>query len=337
MTTKPLALDSAVQAEIIQSLSDKLKSYYVFPETAAEICERLQEHMDAGDYNGIRDGEQFAAALTAHLQEVNQDKHLGVKFYPHPLPGQEAAMHDNQEWVAEWRIVAQNENYGLYKAERLPGNVGYLDIRAFSRTAWAGDTAAAAMIFLVNTSALIVDLRKCRGGDPDMVALISTYLFGEERVHLNSLYWRESDVTEQYWTLPYVPGKRYGDKPVYVLTSKETFSGGEEFAYNLKTRQRGTLVGETTGGGAHPGAIYRLHPHFDAFIPNGRAINPVSGTNWEGTGVAPDVPVPQEQAFTSAYRMALESLLEDLQEAETRPAALQKEEVQQALKDLQGT
>lgn len=136
------------------------------------------------------------------------------------------------------------------------------------------------MNFLVNTNALILDLRKCRGGNPGMVALISSYLLDEEEpVHLNSLYWREYDFTQQYWTLPYVPGKRFGDIPIYVLTSKDTFSAGEEFAYNLKTSQRATVVGEITMGGAHPGSPYRIHPHFEVFIPVGRAINPITDQN----------------------------------------------------------
>ena len=155
--------------------------------------------------------------------------------------------------------------------------------------------------------------------------------------HLNSLYWREGNVTEQYWTLPYVPGKKFGDKPVYVLTSKDTFSGGEEFAYNLKTRQRATLIGETTGGGAHPGTAYRLHPHFDVFIPNGRAVNPITGSNWEGTGVTPDIPINQEQAFTVAYGMALKAVIENLGEAPSRPVIALKDEAEAALKDLEIT
>ncbi len=166
-----------------------------------------------------------------------------------------------------------------------------------------GDTAAAAMNFLANTDALIIDLRQYLGGYPGMTALISSYLFGEEPTHLNSIYWRDEDVTQQYWTLPYIPGKRFGDKPVYVLISKVTFSAGEGFACNLKTRQRATLVGEKTDGGAHPGASYRLHPHFEVFIPVGRAINPIPNANWEGVGVLPDIAVSQVQALKVAYRL----------------------------------
>ena len=321
-------------SEIVQTLMEKIQTHYVFPDVAGRICTSLQMHLDQGEYSGTLDGELLAFMLTAHLQEVNQDKHLNVRWYADPLPDTEAAMSLDQEWVSEWNQIAKMDNYGVHKVERLPGNVGYLDIRGFSRPEWGGETAAAAMNFLANTSCLIIDLRKCMGGDPDMVALITSYLFGGERVHLNSLYWREGNLTEQYWTQPYVPGKRYDDKPVYVLTSKETFSGGEEFAYNLKTRQRATLVGENTGGGAHPGSSYRIHDHLDVFIPNGRAINPITGTNWEGCGVSPDVEVPQEQALNQAYGLALRKILSDMGTVSSRLLRLWKEEIEKALNDL---
>ena len=328
MSDFSIEIDATLHRELIRALSENLKTYYVFPEVAETIGARLQEYLDSGEYAEIRTGEEMAAVLTIHLQKVSQDKHLNVRWHPHPLPEKQIVLHENQEWLEDWKQQTLFDNYGLHKVERLPGNVGCLDIRSFSTTRWAGNTAVAAMNFLAHTSALIVDLRQCRGGNPDMVALISTYLFGEERVHLNSLYWRETDTTDQFWTLPYVPGSRYENKPVYVLTSAFTFSAGEEFAYNLKMRQRATLVGETTGGGAHPGAAYRLHPHFDAFIPSGRAINPISGINWEGNGVEPDILIPQEQAFTRAYRLALEAVLQDLQNLASRPAIILREEAE---------
>ncbi len=170
-----------------------------------------------------------------------------------------------------------------------------------------------------------------------MTALISSYFFGEEPVLLGSIYWRDEDVTQQYWTLPYIPGKRFGDKPVYVLISKVTFSAGEEFACNLKARQRSTLVGEKTDGGAHPGASYRLHSHFEVFIPVGRAINPVTNENWEGVGVLPDVPVSQEQALKVAYRLALRSIIESIGEPTPGPFSQLLKEAHAAFKDIETT
>jgi hypothetical protein len=199
----------------------------------------------------------------------------------------------------------------------MPGNIGYLDLRGFVDARMGAETASAAMNMLANADALIVDLRRNGGGDPAMVAFISSYLFGAEPVHLNDLYWREGDSTHQWWTLPYVPGKRFGDKkPVYVLTSKRTFSAAEEFTYNLKNLKRATIVGETTGGGAHPGGMRKVHEHFGMFVPGGRAINPISKTNWEGTGVKPDIDVPADHALKTAQVDALKKLLETAKDQE---------------------
>jgi hypothetical protein len=332
MDTTPVVIDSTTHTELVRSLSEKLKACYIFPDIAEEICTRLQKHHADGEYADITDGEFLAFALTMHLQEVNHDEHLWVRWHPEPLPDDDRPLRYNPEWVAERQQEARLGNYGLHKVERLPGNVGYLDIHYFHRPAWGGDTAVAAMNFLANVNALIIDLRKCTGGYPGMVALISSYLFGEESVHLGSIYWREEDVTQQYWTLPYVPGKRFADKPVYILTSKTTFSAGEGFAYDMRSRQRATLIGEKTDGGAHPGASYRLHSHFEVFIPVGRAINPISEANWEGSGVTPDVLVPQEQAFKVAYNMALQSVIGGLGEAPSGALKALAEEAQAALK-----
>lgn len=328
-------IDTNTQAEIIQSLTQKLMAYYVYPDIAEQICVSLQEHMEAGEYSDISEGEFFAYVLTSHMQEIGGDEHLWVRWHPEPLPEHEGPLRQNQAWMGEQRLGAQLDNFGIHKLERLTGNVGYIDIRKFHKVEWAGDTAAAAMNYLTNTSALIIDLRNCQGGYPDMVSLVSSYLFGEEPVHLGSIYWREEDRIQQYWTLPYVPGQRYENKPVYVLTSKATFSGGEAFAFYMKTHQRATLVGENTDGGAHPGASYRLHPYFEAFIPVGRAINPTTGETWENTGVVPDVSVPQEQALDVAYRMALESVFTGIHEQASGPYRRLMVETQAALEDLE--
>jgi hypothetical protein len=324
-------LDPSIQIEVIQRLSEKLKANYVFPDIADQICSQLQEHLDTGEYADINEGEFFALALTLHMQEVNHDEHLWVRWHEEALPDDEGPLRLNQEWQAERQLGARLDNYGLHKLERLPGNVGYLDIHYFHRPAWGGDTAIAAMNFLANANALIIDLRNCTGGYPGMVALMSSFLFEEEPVQLDSIYWRDDDITQQYWTLPYLPAKRFVEKPVYVLISKVTFSGGEGFAYNLQARKRAILVGEKTDGGAHPGASYRLHPHFEVFIPIGRAINPITGMDWEGIGVTPDKPVPSEKAFTFAYSMALESILASLGESPTGPNKDLSEEVKKTL------
>lgn len=292
-------LDHNAHASIIQRLSAELRANYIFPEMAEHIYDQLQKHLEEGDYSDFTKGDLFALALTEHLHSVSKDKHLCVRWYPQPLPEGEGSQLQNEERLKEFRKMAKLDNYGFHKAERMPGNIGFLDIRHFARPSWGSeDTAVGAMNMIANTNALIIDLRYCRGGNPDMVVFISTYLFDEEPVHLNDLYWRDEDSTHQYWTLPNVPGKRFGaDKPVFILASHYTFSAGEEFAYNLKALKRATLIGETTGGGAHPGSPFRIHPHFEVFIPKGKAINPITGANWEGTGVEPDIPSSAELAL----------------------------------------
>jgi len=146
-------------------------------------------------------------------------------------------------------------------------------------------------------------------------------LFGPEPVHLNSLYDRAEDRLHQWWTLPHVPGRRLGpDAPVFVLTSSRTYSAAEEFTYNLKNLGRATIVGETTGGGAHPVDSVRISDHLELRVPHARAINPISGTNWEGTGVAPDVAVRADQALLQAHVLAVEGLYEAETDRERRDA-----------------
>jgi hypothetical protein len=329
-----VAIESETQLEVIQNLSAKLRSCYVFPETSEKICLNLQKHFDEGDYTGINEGEFFAFALTTHLQEVNHDEHLWVRWHPEALP-EEDTLRQNPEWQAQQRQEARDDNFGITKVERLPGNIGYVDIRYFHRAEWGGDTVTAAMNFLANTSALIIDLRKCTGGYPDMIALICSYLFGQEPIHLFSIYWRDEDATQPYWTLPGVPGKRLEELPVYVLTSKVTFSAAEELASILQTRKRAILVGDPTDGGAHPGASYRIHSHFEAFIPIGRAFNPVAGKDLEGIGIQPDIALPQEHAFSAAYDMALKVVLGKVKGLTSPPYQRLTREVEAALKELE--
>lgn len=307
-----LTLDAVIREEVITNIIKALDESYVFPETARRMGNDLRKRLEGKEYDEITSAKEFADTLTEHLRAVSNDKHLGVRYSYEPVPAPPAGGGDGPapEDLDRMRRYGERMNFGFEKVERMPGNVGYLDLRGFMAATVGGEAASAAMTLLANTDALIVDLRQNGGGDPAMVSLITSYLFGPEPVHLNDLYFRPEDSTRQWWTLPHVAGKRFGpDKPVYVLTSRRTFSAAEEFTYNLKNLKRATIVGETTGGGAHPGGFRRLGDHFGAFIPSGRAINPISGTNWEGTGVEPDLCVPADLALKAAYVEALEAIL----------------------------
>ena len=201
------------------------------------------------------------------------------------------------------------DNFGIRRVERLDGNVGYLDVRRVAVAANAGPAVAAAMELVAGTYALILDLRRNGGGSPDGVLLWCSYLLEDEPIHLNDIFHADSGETRQFWTLPYVPGTRYVDRPIYVLTSSRTFSGGEEFCYNLQALGRAELIGETTGGGAHPTRGFPISRAVGIGIPFARSINPITGTNWQGTGVVPDVAVPEAEAYDVAYAKALRHVL----------------------------
>ncbi len=314
-----LTIDASVRTEVIEAILKRLNDSYVFPEMAQKMETAIRARVQNKEYDRVTSAAEFARTLTEHLQAVSHDKHLRVRYSPQPIPAREERRREpSAEERESFRRFANRINHGFEKIERLRGNIGYLDLRGFFDPEMGGETVAAAMTFLANTDAMIIDLRQNGGGDPGMVALISSYLFGSEPVHLNDLYWREGNRTEQFWTKATVPGKRYEGKDVYVLTSNRTFSGAEEFSYNLKNLKRATIIGETTGGGAHPGTGVRLHEHFGMFIPTGRAINPISKTNWEGTGVKPDIETSSELAFKTAYLLALGKAKDKLTEEELK-------------------
>ena len=300
-------IDAATRSRVIDGAIAQLNESYVFPETAKKMEEAVRARQKRSEYDKITDGDTFATKLTENLQEVSHDKHLHVNYSPVKMPERPEGGSPSPEEVAQYRKQMERMNCGFEKVEHLSGNIGYVKFTMFADPDVCGATAVAAMNFLGNVDAIIFDLRENGGGDPKMVALISTYLF-EKPTHLNDLWERKGDATHQYWTLPYVPGKRLEDKPVFVLTSKQTFSGAEEFSYNLKNLKRATLVGETTGGGAHPVSGHRIDDHFMIGVPFARAINPISKTNWEGTGVEPDVKVAAPDALAKAEKLALEKV-----------------------------
>jgi hypothetical protein len=295
------SIDAATRARVIDAAIAKINEFYVFPDVAKKMGSAVQGRAKRGEYDAVIDGNAFANLLTEHFREVSHDKHLSVRFSPVRLP--EESPSPSPDAVARFRAAMQEANCGFEKVEHLSGNVGYLKFDFFADPEICGGTAIAAMTFLANVDALIFDLRQNGGGDPKMVALISTYLFATP-THLNDLWERKSGETHQYWTLPYVPGKHLPTVPVFVLTSHETFSGGEEFSNNLKVLKRATIVGEVTGGGAHPVTGHRIDDRFMIGVPFARAINPTTKTNWEGVGVEPDVKVPATDALTTAQDLA---------------------------------
>jgi hypothetical protein len=294
-------LDATSRARVIDGATKALEELYVFPDVAKRMASTLRTRQKEGAYTGVGGGLAFSIKLTEDLREVSHDKHLRVRFSPVVLPEQELGQPPKPDPTTRERLAAQN--CGFLKAEHLPPNIGYLKFNFFADSDICGSTAAAAMNFLGDSEVIIFDLRDNGGGDPGMVAFIASYLF-EERTHLTDIYDRPKNSTVQSWTAPYVPGKTLAAAKVFVLTSNRTFSGAEEFCYDLKNLKRATLIGEATGGGAHLVRPHRIDDHFAIDVPFGRAINPISKTDWEGTGVVPDVPVPADEALTEALKRA---------------------------------
>jgi hypothetical protein len=304
-------VDAAKKLAIVDEIADLLNKDYIFPETATKIGEALQAKLKGGEFDKMTDASSFARAVSAVILEMSKDRHTGFAYNPamaedmRRLAGQSDV---ERKKVRDRQLLeAQRDNFGFRRVEQLPGNIGYIDFRVFASPDEAGPTAIAAMNFLAYCDAVIVDLRQNGGGDPAQIQLISTYFFPEP-VHLNDLYSRAANTTENYWTLPYVPGPRAANADLYILTSSRTFSGAEEFTYNMKNLKRATVMGETTGGGAHPTKAVIVQKDFILRVPYARAINPYSKTNWEGTGVTPDIAVPAAEALDRAYVMAVEKL-----------------------------
>lgn len=298
---------------VVDSIASKLNANYVFPDVASKMAENIQTKLRIGDYKSIKDPQKFANTLTNDLQAISNDKHIRVMFAPERIADQRQAAtpEDSVKFLNRYVNSMKRDNFGFKEVKILGGNIGYLDLRSFSDVEYAGETAVAAMNFLSNTDAIIIDLRYNGGGSPAMIQLITSYLYDSHSVHLNNFYWRPSDSNTQTWTLPHVAGNRSPNTPVYVLTSSRTFSAAEEFSYNLKNLERATLIGETTGGGAHPGGSVVATDRFMVWVPTGRAINPITNTNWEGTGVSPHIEVPANEALTVAHMKALEMLMKN--------------------------
>jgi C-terminal processing protease CtpA/Prc len=304
-----LTINADTRTEVIEAVIKKLNDFYVFPEVAKQMEAAIRLHTQKKEYDQITTAALLAQTLTSHLRNISHDKHLEVHYSQQPVPLNDGPSEPTSEQRERMRRFAASVNFGFEKIDWLEGNIGYLRVDGFMPTDVGAETAIAAMNFLANTDAFI-DLRySVNGGDPAMSTLLSSYLFDSEPVHLGDIYWREGNRTRQIWTMPYVPGKKYLGKEVYFLTSKDTLSAGEGFAYDLQNLKRVTVVGETTAGAANPGFEYRVNEHFFMFLPMGRAISPITKTNWEGTGVKPDIEVPAEQALRVAHLRALKNLL----------------------------
>jgi hypothetical protein len=310
------SLDDSKIEEMIKELKKKIEENYIFPDMAKEVSQFLSNRLKEGLYNGITDPTNLERIISNDMVEASNDLHFYFEYNPSlaeeliqkSQEDKEDSIDDFTEFKSQLKFE-QYRNFHIKAAKRLPGNIGYVKLNDFPPAEYAGDVIINALQFLANCNALIFDIRNNGGGYPSMVALIISYFIEPSTKLLNSFYERNKDKHYQSLALPYIPGKRFLDKPLYILTSRRTASAAEEFTYNLKMMERATIVGEITRGAANTPDLFPIYKKFVIWLPVGRPINPISKDNWEGKGVSPHIKVPQEIALEKAHMLAFQHLL----------------------------
>lgn len=301
-------VDAATREQLVADVARELEQKFVFPDEVARKLPALIGRWSSPPFTNLTSARALVAALDADLTDAFHDGHL--RFLPMRAealpPGAFAAREPTAAELAQLDKQEAITHYGIAEAKVLDGNIGYLELMHFPARHLPGlpRAIAEAMRRLRDTAGLIIDLRWNGGGDGETVAYLMAHLL-DTRVLLLREYDRVTRAHHEDWTPATVPGPRYGGRrPIWVLTSHQTFSGGEELAYDLQTLKRGRIVGETTGGGAHHNQLVRVGGHFALSIPVGTVESPVTHTSWEGVGVKPDVAVPAERALDVALAQA---------------------------------
>ena len=301
-------LTPVMRQATIDTLLIRMQSHYVYPDIAKKMAEMIRKRAHAHAYDTVSNGSVFAKMLSDDLRSVSHDGHLGVDYSATIIP-QDQSGPPSQQVIDDFRKQGADNNFAFRKLEMLEGNIGYLKLNTFWPADWIKKTAAGVMAFLSNADAIILDLRDNHGFAPDGVLLIESYFFADE-THMTDQINNDEHTTRQYWTMSVVPGDKLATKKLYLLTSHGTFSAGEDFAYNMQAQKRAIVIGETTGGGAHGTRPYRLNEHFSASIPFSYSVNPVTHTDWEGSGVKPDINATSGQALLIAQTTAIKDLLQ---------------------------
>jgi hypothetical protein len=306
-------IDENYKNGVLQKVDSLLITKYVLSEKAIEYSEIFKKSYESGNYKSYTNSNEFAEQITSDLIQISGDKHLKFRVIESTSAGEksESALHH----PVRYHILGINENKGFSKLEWIKGNIGYLDIRRFNYFSDTKDLIIAAMKFLSKANAIIIDLRENAGGSGDY---LSSY-FLPYPTQLNSWYSREDDFLTEYWTAKEIGVERLTEVPLFLITSRRTFSAAESFAYDMQVRKRAIIIGDSTKGGAHSVDLYKINDQFEIYIPTARAINPITNTNWEGVGVVPDIIIPADYALDTTIVLARKAAAEF---ARTREAKL---------------
>lgn len=292
-------INDKFRKETISKIEVLLKENYVFPDQAVLIASHLNKSLREGKFKKQELLDSFAIAITKEIRVINNDKHLGVWAAFVPTKEYENSSDDYQLYLKNYTDTRKLAG-GFKEVKVIDGNIGYLNINFF--LAETNKTIDAYMSLLASTDAIIVDLQNNGGGNPKTVNYLCSY-FLENNVLINTLYFRQENRKDKVITHE-VNGKKMINVPLFVITGPKTFSGAEEFSYNMQSQKRATLVGETTGGAANPGNVFRINADLEIFIPTGTSTNPITKTNWEGIGVLPEIKTSSENAYSKTVELA---------------------------------
>jgi hypothetical protein len=278
--------------------------------TAAELTsglcgwlERLFPDRDRGERLQAALRERFGADTRAVTAELCAEIEIAAHAY---------SRHFALEYVEDGSLVADRDPPGWPPQEagevalragsvgevRRADGAGVLALDSLDGVHLAAPYLEAAFALLRGARGVVLDLRRNGGGDPGTVALVLDWLLGAPTQISDVIY---RDRTRQWWTTGRLAELSLpAATPVAVLISERTFSSGEALAYHVQSQGRGRLFGAATPGAADHITPVRVTSDVRAFVPEAVVRDAVTGTNWEGVGVVPDVACEPADALDAA-------------------------------------
>lgn len=307
--------DRAYKNEVLKKIADLVENKYVLADKAKGFADEFRAKCASGAYAALVEPKDFAAKVNADLIAITGDKHTNFRVIVPSDVGEKAASALHHP-VRYYRL-RQKENSGFGGLKWIAPDVGLLELHRFYSFDLAKDMILAAMRFLEGANAIIIDIRENGGGSGDY---LGSY-FLPYPTQLSGLYLREGGVTIESWTRRDTGLEPRTDVPLFILIGPGTFSAAEYFAYDMQALKRATIVGEPSKGGAHNVDVFPVDDRFEFYISTGRVVSPITGGNWEGTGIIPDVPATAAEAMDKAVELAKKAAAEYAKKKEARLAA----------------